>query len=790
MKTALSALTELSNLGDFCCEQFIPSDCLSLSIKGFSSTNYQLKLPLSEHAAKSLAKLSKPAKFGWKDQTLLDTNIRDCGEIAKSNIKINNRLWNKAIKPVLTQFKIQLGLPEDAQLTAHLHNLLIYKPKQFFARHQDSEKLENMVASLIVILPSAFTGGALIVEHQGEAKCFPASRAVTNNLNLIAFYADCQHEVKPINTGYRVTLTFNLVLNNSNLYPARTARTDIQNKLNTSLKKYFFPEPIPFSTAPDFLTQKNDNHDKKQANTKSPSKFIYLLDHQYTQNSLSWNRLKGDDQIRVDTLRNVAKELQLEYGLAQADVHEIWDCEQEHDSWNYNRYATSRYEEDDYQDDENYLLHELIDWDIGFKHGFDENKKPVDYQGLKVCHSEICWTKATNELDPFESEYEGYMGNYGNTMDKWYHRAAIILYRKQDRLALLCEADPENALVRLLDLSKESKNIAEAKMVLIDILPVLKSNLPRDITPTFATLIFKLACQIDDEHISTSLLANLSLVDLTSQTAKIFLKLEESHGESWSLDILQYWSNNPHNNYNSSSQLIEKFSQIIIILTNKARVATNMTRWLLNHQFDSLKQSNKDQLEHLSYVALDRNEKNRTQLISEILRANDYINNKKQIDEIFNYIKKNRILYPTLVTAEIVNWLFNQSLETELSENFNDLLLLSKLRLEQKVNKGGRAKDDWSIKRSFSCQCEDCIKLNIFLQSKETIELRWPLKKSRRSHIHTQIEKISVPVTHQTERKGSPYILVLIKKNILFTQDEQYVKNLKISLGKIKKINC
>jgi hypothetical protein len=29
------------------------------------------------------------------------------------------------------------------------------------------------------------------------------------------------------------------------------------------------------------------------------------------------------------------------------------------------------------------------------------------------------------DLEPFESEHEGYTGNAGNTVEHWYHRAAV-----------------------------------------------------------------------------------------------------------------------------------------------------------------------------------------------------------------------------------------------------------------------------------------------------------------------------------------------------------------------------
>jgi hypothetical protein len=84
--------------------------------------------------------------------------------------------------------------------------MLIYAPGQFFVTHQDSEKTDNMIGTLVVNLPSRFTGGAMTVEHHGEKVVVGGSG---RNLTLIAFYADCHHEVQAIKQGQRVVLTYN-----------------------------------------------------------------------------------------------------------------------------------------------------------------------------------------------------------------------------------------------------------------------------------------------------------------------------------------------------------------------------------------------------------------------------------------------------------------------------------------------------------------------------------------------------------------------------------------------------
>ena len=69
-----------------------------------------------------------------------------------------------------------------------------------------------MVASLIVVLPNSFQGGALIVRHGAAKQTFSFDEAATGKLPCYAaFYADCEHEVQRVTHGVRLCLAYNLV---------------------------------------------------------------------------------------------------------------------------------------------------------------------------------------------------------------------------------------------------------------------------------------------------------------------------------------------------------------------------------------------------------------------------------------------------------------------------------------------------------------------------------------------------------------------------------------------------
>ena len=178
-------------------------DDLRLQVEGIG----RVEFPVTATKACHLIELGRPAQFGRGAETLTDREVRDTWEIPKNLVTAE---WDKAaLGTILTAAREGLGLPPGCELTADFHSMLVYAPNQFFIAHQDSEKDDAMIGTLVVTLPSAYTGGELLIEHGGEVTAYRGSKAA---LSLVAFYADCRHEVLRVKSGYRITLTYNLLL--------------------------------------------------------------------------------------------------------------------------------------------------------------------------------------------------------------------------------------------------------------------------------------------------------------------------------------------------------------------------------------------------------------------------------------------------------------------------------------------------------------------------------------------------------------------------------------------------
>jgi hypothetical protein len=118
-----------------------------------------------------------------------------------------------------------------------------------------------MVGTLVLSPPSAHTGGELVVEHAGRECAYRGSKT---DLTLVAFYAGCRHQVTPVRTGYRVTLTFNL--------PAEPG---------TSAEVSGPPTELAHSLGRHFGSPAKPRYGTRELDP--PNRLVYLLDHEYTQ---------------------------------------------------------------------------------------------------------------------------------------------------------------------------------------------------------------------------------------------------------------------------------------------------------------------------------------------------------------------------------------------------------------------------------------------------------------------------------------------------------------------------
>src|SRR6185312_8187541 len=132
------------------------SDLLHLGVAGIGP----IGLPVTPARAKQLREHAAPAKYGKGTETLTDASVRDTWEVPRETVQVS---WGTEFADVLASVRDDLGLPPTCTLRPEPHSLLVYERGQFFLPHQDSEKHDGMVATLVVVLPHRHTGGELVI---------------------------------------------------------------------------------------------------------------------------------------------------------------------------------------------------------------------------------------------------------------------------------------------------------------------------------------------------------------------------------------------------------------------------------------------------------------------------------------------------------------------------------------------------------------------------------------------------------------------------------------------------
>ena len=366
---------------------------LSLQVEGFG----QVRFPVTPAKARNLAGLGQPARFGRGEETLTDPDVRDTWEIPKHLVRAE---WDDAaLTDILTTVKEELGLPNAAKLTADLHSLLVYEPNQFFLVHQDSEKDDSMVGTLVVTLPSSYAGGELMVGHNEEWKAYRGSKTA---LSLVAFYADCRHEVLRVTSGYRITLTYNLLLHGDTSRPEGDDGTVAEL---ADLLREHFSTPVPrYYGGPV---------------TDPPNRLVYLLDHEYTPRGLNWRRLKGADASRVALLRAAAGKAGCESVLALADIKTTHSAFAADEGYGYRDWY-DEYDEDDDEDSDGagdsereYDVQELIDSEVTLTHWTGPDGTRLEETSLSVDGDEVCASTPTGDLAAVLLGVRGLHGQLG-----------------------------------------------------------------------------------------------------------------------------------------------------------------------------------------------------------------------------------------------------------------------------------------------------------------------------------------------------------------------------------------
>ncbi len=445
-----------------------------------------IALPLLPVQAAQLIAAAERAPYGRGADTLVDTAVRRSWQIGPDKLSITGRGWARTLEAIVARAAEGLGV--TGPVAASFYKMLIYDEGSFFVSHRDSEKVPGMFATLIIVLPSFYTGGELVIRHQGrevrvDPRCDEPSEA-----GFVAFYADCIHEVLPTTSGCRLTLVYNLSRRGLGTQPGPPNYTVEQTKLAALLDRW--------------------SQTKKSADDAAPEKLIYPLEHQYTAESLSFAVLKGADAAKAAALSAAA-------GAAGCDMHLALVSIEEHGSAHYNgdyhRYSENA---DDFEEIE------VLDRFEKLSHWRHPTGGNAELGELPIAGDEISPPDALADLAPDEESFHEATGNEGASFERSYRRAALVLWPSHRRLVVMSQGGLSATLPYLAQLTAEWQNSgqgrdaplwAEAHELTFHMLSAWPRNTrPDDKVPGPGARFLALLGQLDDSGRTEEFLARLA----------------------------------------------------------------------------------------------------------------------------------------------------------------------------------------------------------------------------------------------------------------------------------------
>ena len=158
----------------------------------------------------------------------------------------------------------------------------------------------------------------------------------------------------------------------------------------------------------------------------------------------------------------------------------------------------------------------------------------------------MCASTPTGNLKPYSSQYEGYMGNWGNTLDRWYHRAAVVVWPREQAFANRAETSPARALDELAAMVSAG-DASGAQATAVTLAPfwdgALRARTAEEKgrpSGLFGKAL-RAADAVADAETAAMLLRPFRIENLTGAHVDSFGKIAGGYGQQWTAELLRTW---------------------------------------------------------------------------------------------------------------------------------------------------------------------------------------------------------------------------------------------------------
>ena len=448
-------LSAIERPGSYCASGRTPCPMLLLDVAGVG----EVPFPVPDSVLEAMVEKAERAPFGWGEKTLLDRSVRDTWQFGPDEVSVGGRAWTETFQEILATVTEGLGCPSGS-VEAELHKLLLYEQGGHFAPHRDTEKSDGMVATLVVSLPVRGKGGELVVWHKDRETRVDLRGEDPSELTYAAFYADCEHEVRPVTEGHRLSLVFNLVRTASTVPTAPDFRRSVDD-IAEWLAAYVVAtrscerDPIPSPGWESLRHGVQESDEEEGAEDRPPEKLVWLLEHEYSETGLSYSALKNLDEAVARTLVEAAEQAGCEVHAAIFRMKRRGDaimrCGDTFFEWDaYGRPTNITFDEDHVFDDSRWLE----SW------AAPRSTRP-EFGVVPIAPDEFIPSPYLDGIEAEKEEIDYPTANDGVTVERHYRLGALVLWPEERSVDVLGRGGVANAVNYLAYLRQKGVRQAE-----------------------------------------------------------------------------------------------------------------------------------------------------------------------------------------------------------------------------------------------------------------------------------------------------------------------------------------
>ena len=707
--------------GDFCTQGrlYLPMPTVEVAESGM------LSFPVPGSQVRALIDAAERAPYGKGAQTLVDRSVRDCWQIDASRLRVGGHAWPETFATILEAVATGIGCRAGA-LDARLYKLLVYPTGGFFAPHRDTEKVDGMVATLTITLPTEGEGGDIVVRHGDREAVIDMHAVEPSELAFAAFYADCTHETQPVRTGHRLSLVYNLCVLPGDADTPRQAPD----------------HAAQVEAVADCLNEWRGSGDQ--------DKLVWLLEHDYSEAGLSFDTLKNADDAVARVLVAAAKRADCAVHAAIVHVEEEGEA-----SYVGGGYVESRHwREPDVGDMEIVAMYSSRHWLDGWI-GADGGRLAVEE--IPLLPEELLPAGALDDAEPDERRVHEASGNEGVSLERTYRRAAIVIWSQAKTLRVIASAGVGGAVEWVASLrTADADRVRKLAAGLVGLWRHDRHDREEDAARTRMAML-DLAMDLGDTALIHRFLREVALIHYggyeNASLSAAVQAIDRDAASTYLPDFVDaHFARLPDQTLALLRSLQESpagLADNTLRLSVQSAVSTLPGMWGREVQVGW---SPHGRYEAIGFSGI-------RDLFVLAWRSGDFDAATTAASLVSSNPKR---VSPDRTVPAVLDVLRH---ETGLGETaaYANLWRHATGFLLTRSATAPEAPTDWTITHDIDCSCELCTELVAFCADPAARTHRFPVRSELRRHLHGIIDRHRLDMFHETERRGRPYTLVCTK---------------------------